>query len=186
MDDIAPPPGFEADTPPPGLEAPTASQTSQAGANRTNTGKGNNVPKAKNPTPANRVPNTQRNKPSSSNPRNNPGPSKAPNARNKANPTNTGRKQPPKKDNEVSKGRTELNDSHLAAKADDIQSFGRETKVETHTEVVEEGHEMCLTCCNPIRYFAVGMCNHRSICSLCVIRMRSLYGETECPLCKVD
>jgi predicted DCC family thiol-disulfide oxidoreductase YuxK len=56
------------------------------------------------------------------------------------------------------------------------------------SEGVKENVETvdCLTCCEPIVYFSVSECGHTSICSMCVIRMRVLFDELECPLCKVQ
>eukprot|EP01125_Pyxidicula_operculata_P001310 TRINITY_DN11205_c0_g1_i1.p1 TRINITY_DN11205_c0_g1~~TRINITY_DN11205_c0_g1_i1.p1 ORF type:complete len:659 (-),score=173.58 TRINITY_DN11205_c0_g1_i1:62-2038(-) len=42
----------------------------------------------------------------------------------------------------------------------------------------------CLTCCEPINYFSIGQCNHKEICSVCSIRMRTLYNDLTCPVCK--
>jgi len=48
-----------------------------------------------------------------------------------------------------------------------------------------EPHE-CLTCCEPISVYAVGHCNHRTVCALCVLRLRKLYNDRKCCLCKVS
>jgi hypothetical protein len=42
----------------------------------------------------------------------------------------------------------------------------------------------CLTCCEPIAYFALGPCNHRDLCDKCSLRMRECYKDNSCPLCK--
>jgi hypothetical protein len=42
----------------------------------------------------------------------------------------------------------------------------------------------CIICCEPIVFFAVGDCNHREVCSLCSLRLRELYAENGCPICK--
>jgi hypothetical protein len=44
--------------------------------------------------------------------------------------------------------------------------------------------EYCLTCCEPVRYFALGPCNHRDLCDTCSLRMRECYKDHTCPLCK--
>lgn len=42
----------------------------------------------------------------------------------------------------------------------------------------------CLTCCEPVTYFALGPCNHRDLCDKCSLRMRECYKDNSCPLCK--
>jgi hypothetical protein len=42
----------------------------------------------------------------------------------------------------------------------------------------------CLICCEPIRFYAVGSCNHREVCAMCTLRLRQLYKENECCICK--
>lgn len=44
----------------------------------------------------------------------------------------------------------------------------------------------CLTCCEPIEFFAVGACNHTELCGYCTIRRRQLYKEIDCPICKKE
>lgn len=42
----------------------------------------------------------------------------------------------------------------------------------------------CLTCCEPIEFFAVGVCNHNEVCAMCTIRRRQIYGDMDCCICK--
>ena len=44
----------------------------------------------------------------------------------------------------------------------------------------------CLTCCEPIEFFAVGECNHVELCGLCTIRRRQIYKEMDCCICKQE
>jgi len=44
--------------------------------------------------------------------------------------------------------------------------------------------EHCLLCCNEIRYFAMGKCDHKNICHKCCIRIRLLMKDNKCSICK--
>jgi hypothetical protein len=44
----------------------------------------------------------------------------------------------------------------------------------------------CIICCVGIRVFSVGSCNHRDVCAVCSVRLRMLYKDNSCPLCKAD
>ena len=58
---------------------------------------------------------------------------------------------------------------------------------EDKKELKEEvSSHSCLICCDPIKLFSVGVCNHRSICYMCSLRRRELYKQLECCLCKVS
>jgi hypothetical protein len=48
----------------------------------------------------------------------------------------------------------------------------------------DEEPEFCLLCADPIRFYAVGECNHHGICSKCSMRMRLLLDDHNCPMCK--
>jgi len=52
---------------------------------------------------------------------------------------------------------------------------------ETGTEAEEA---LCHICTEPIKYFAVSECNHRT-CHVCAVRLRALYKKLECVMCKV-
>ena len=51
-------------------------------------------------------------------------------------------------------------------------------------EEEEEEEELCIVCCDPIRYYAIGECNHTVCCSVCTMRLRILFGDRTCVLCK--
>uniref|UniRef100_K3WZB0 RING-type E3 ubiquitin transferase n=1 Tax=Globisporangium ultimum (strain ATCC 200006 / CBS 805.95 / DAOM BR144) TaxID=431595 RepID=K3WZB0_GLOUD len=44
--------------------------------------------------------------------------------------------------------------------------------------------EQCLLCADPIKFYAVGECNHTGICSKCFMRMRIIMNDKACPMCK--
>jgi hypothetical protein len=44
---------------------------------------------------------------------------------------------------------------------------------------------LCVVCCEPIGVFCLGQCDHRSMCMTCGLRLRQLFGDTRCPVCKV-
>jgi len=44
---------------------------------------------------------------------------------------------------------------------------------------------LCLICADDSTHFAVGKCNH-PVCGTCSLKMRQLYGDTRCPICKTD
>ncbi|TDH73192.1 hypothetical protein CCR75_003208 [Bremia lactucae] len=44
--------------------------------------------------------------------------------------------------------------------------------------------ELCFLCADPIKYYAVGKCNHYGICSKCSMRMRLVMDDRNCPMCK--
>ena len=48
----------------------------------------------------------------------------------------------------------------------------------------DDDHDMCLICCEPLVYAAIGPCNHALVCSTCVLRQRILYKDRSCSLCK--
>lgn len=35
-----------------------------------------------------------------------------------------------------------------------------------------------------IKFYGLGECNHRVICSECILRRRILYNQFECPVCR--
>ena len=43
---------------------------------------------------------------------------------------------------------------------------------------------MCWICAEPIKYYAVSECNHRT-CHVCALRLRALYKKLDCTFCKV-
>eukprot|EP00644_Phytophthora_capsici_P014024 jgi/Phyca11/13222/fgenesh1_pg.PHYCAscaffold_3_\ len=54
----------------------------------------------------------------------------------------------------------------------------------TSTPEEDEDLEICLLCADPIKFYAVGECNHHGICSKCSMRMRLIMDDRNCPMCK--
>lgn len=68
-------------------------------------------------------------------------------------------------------------------RAEDVKPSSPKTSSE---EVLADDSDAvyCLTCCEPIVFFALGPCNHRDLCDTCSLRMRECYKDNSCPLCK--
>lgn len=49
----------------------------------------------------------------------------------------------------------------------------------------EEEADLCLICTEPVKFYSVAECNHRT-CHVCAVRLRALYKKTECTFCKVS
>ncbi|GAA5912473.1 E3 ubiquitin-protein ligase HEL2 [Sporobolomyces salmoneus] len=49
----------------------------------------------------------------------------------------------------------------------------------------EGGSNTCFICAEPVQYWALGSCNHRT-CHICAIRLRALYKKRECTFCKTE
>ncbi|KAJ6563571.1 hypothetical protein DFH09DRAFT_1476168 [Mycena vulgaris] len=47
----------------------------------------------------------------------------------------------------------------------------------------EEDSAICWICAEPVKYYAVSECNHRT-CHVCSLRLRALYKKTDCTFCK--
>ncbi|KAF9260823.1 hypothetical protein L218DRAFT_1002324 [Marasmius fiardii PR-910] len=82
-----------------------------------------------------------------------------------------------------SKKREENVESVLSAVPADLSS---ETKgpanVDAEREEVEEA--VCWICAEPVKYYSVSACNHRT-CHVCALRLRALYKKRDCTFCKV-
>ncbi|KAK7038178.1 hypothetical protein R3P38DRAFT_2904840 [Favolaschia claudopus] len=51
-------------------------------------------------------------------------------------------------------------------------------------QVATEDSAVCWICAEPIKYYAVSECNHRT-CHVCSLRLRALYKKNDCTFCKV-
>lgn len=49
----------------------------------------------------------------------------------------------------------------------------------------KDEEEVCWICAEPVKYYAVSECNHRT-CHVCALRLRALYKKTDCTFCKVS
>ena len=55
----------------------------------------------------------------------------------------------------------------------------------SQTEALEDdGQDLCWICAEPVKYYAVSECNHRT-CHVCALRLRALYKKLDCTFCKV-
>ncbi|GAA5970452.1 hypothetical protein JCM11641_001714 [Rhodosporidiobolus odoratus] len=52
-------------------------------------------------------------------------------------------------------------------------------------EAGEENDAICFICAEPVQYWALGQCSHRT-CHSCSIRLRALYKKKECTFCKTE
>jgi hypothetical protein len=48
----------------------------------------------------------------------------------------------------------------------------------------ESEEDVCWICAEPVKYYSVGECNHRT-CHVCALRLRALYKKLDCTFCKV-
>ena len=46
--------------------------------------------------------------------------------------------------------------------------------------------ETCILCFNPIRFFAMGSCDHKNVCHKCVLRIRLCLEDIKCSICKTE
>jgi hypothetical protein len=44
--------------------------------------------------------------------------------------------------------------------------------------------EHCILCFNDLRFFALGKCNHKNVCHTCILRLRLIMKDNQCPICK--
>ena len=51
-------------------------------------------------------------------------------------------------------------------------------------EDASQEQDLCWICAEPIKYYAVSECNHRT-CHVCALRLRALYKKLDCTFCKV-
>lgn len=49
----------------------------------------------------------------------------------------------------------------------------------------KDGEEVCFICAHPTKFWAISPCEHR-VCNLCSLRLRGLYQNKACPMCKVE
>lgn len=49
---------------------------------------------------------------------------------------------------------------------------------------VSEDTDVCWICAEPVKYYSVSECNHRT-CHVCALRLRALYKKMDCTFCKV-
>ena len=61
-----------------------------------------------------------------------------------------------------------------------------EAGADAGTGTEEGGTEevVCWICAEPVKYYSVSACNHRT-CHVCALRLRALYKRLDCTFCKV-
>jgi len=59
------------------------------------------------------------------------------------------------------------------------------TPPEPAPEPADAAGQVCFICAEPVKYFAVSTCNHRT-CHVCSLRLRALYKKRECTFCKAE
>jgi E3 ubiquitin-protein ligase ZNF598 len=47
-----------------------------------------------------------------------------------------------------------------------------------------EDADVCWICAEPVKFYSVSTCNHRT-CHVCAVRLRALYKKQDCTFCKV-
>ena len=58
-----------------------------------------------------------------------------------------------------------------------------QTQIDPQQDESQE-QDLCWICAEPIKYYAVSECNHRT-CHVCALRLRALYKKLDCTFCKV-
>jgi hypothetical protein len=66
---------------------------------------------------------------------------------------------------------------------DDSNDSAVQTQIDPQQDESQD-QDLCWICAEPIRYYAVSECNHRT-CHVCAIRLRALYKKLDCTFCKV-
>jgi hypothetical protein len=56
---------------------------------------------------------------------------------------------------------------------------------EQSAEGAGDSHDVCWICAEPVKYYSVSECNHRT-CHVCALRLRALYKKTDCAFCKAS
>lgn len=72
-----------------------------------------------------------------------------------------------------------------AREVEETQEIPAPTVETTEEEPGTEDVAICWICAEPIKYYAVSECNHRT-CHVCSLRLRALYKKTDCTFCKAS
>ena len=75
-----------------------------------------------------------------------------------------------------------LEDKAREAEAKQV-SVGQDAEVNGSGDA--EGEDICFICAEPIKYYSVSQCGHRT-CHVCSLRLRALYKKLDCTFCKVS
>ena len=60
----------------------------------------------------------------------------------------------------------------------------KENATKEDKESPSDDAEACWICAEPVKYFSVSQCNHRT-CHVCALRLRALWKRLDCTFCKV-
>ncbi|MBW0488178.1 hypothetical protein O181_027893 [Austropuccinia psidii MF-1] len=99
------------------------------------------------------------------------------------------------KSNQCNKPECDLNSSNKSQPANSKQCAKKKAQAQSHLDnrssvnaQIEDDNDnpdICLICAEPIKLYALGVCSHRT-CHVCMIRMRALYKNWDCTLCKTN
>ena len=92
------------------------------------------------------------------------------------------------RDKEKSKAKTPLGDQGQQKSDEATTSSSSPTEANTGASAGTEGGDtveaVCWICAEPVKYYSVSTCNHRT-CHVCALRLRALYKKLDCAFCKV-
>ena len=64
--------------------------------------------------------------------------------------------------------------------------FGAARKPSETSDVDLTDKEHCILCFNDMKYFGLGICNHKNVCHTCILRLRFILNDKKCPICKTE
>ncbi|KAG7100058.1 hypothetical protein E1B28_001843 [Marasmius oreades] len=76
----------------------------------------------------------------------------------------------------------EENGQSISPPVTDVPSEKKDTAKPEEAEKEEE-EAVCWICAEPVKYYSVSACNHRT-CHVCALRLRALYKKKDCTFCK--
>ncbi len=88
------------------------------------------------------------------------------------------------RDKEKSKAKTPLGDQGQQKSDEATTSPSSPTEAGAGTEGGDTVEAVCWICAEPVKYYSVSTCNHRT-CHVCALRLRALYKKLDCAFCKV-
>lgn len=68
----------------------------------------------------------------------------------------------------------------------EYSQFGGHRKESNVSDVDLTDTENCILCFSSLQYFALGKCNHKNVCHTCILRLRIIMKDNQCPICKAD
>ncbi|KAI0293559.1 hypothetical protein BC826DRAFT_1104999 [Russula brevipes] len=79
-------------------------------------------------------------------------------------------------------GRRRPAEEAARASSSEIENPAAQTQTDVQQDDGQE-LDLCWICAEPIKYYAVSECNHRT-CHVCALRLRALYKRLDCTFCK--